>query len=599
MQTPTPSRKASTALLACGGAAGSSVRRPRGSDDDAGPLVAGDTEDEFGQFFEAMAAPGAAAAGGKTAPASSFNGHASTPLRGAGDGEEPPAPTATSLAVKNGRKKASQYDHATDGAQLLPETPALIASSSPTIHRLGGRCTTSVEGNSSAPERGATMSPASLEVSGADERSVGSCTSGHIHAPPAPDRGPKPAHTAALMGPDTHRLGSPPHNDGAGENVTALRPPPRLSSASGETEGSDSGARAAHLQGSVEPVERADSASPATPPPNAVGPEVDDDDDEFGEFVEVALGPGAGPPPHAMEEAKRQPVNEVARREEDRRDEDGADGGGDEEEEEEEWSAFADAVAPSHPQLRRVASAEDARSPECAGQFVFHRDLDVAAVARHLRELTGCVLERERGRSHGGVTEQAPPDAVCRRGGEPKARRSRGELLLAVMESLSFTRLGAAAVADGATPPLGSSVGGPTTSPAPHNLPGWLPSFGERCGGGGETPQPQPKPLTLSLVDPIVALRISDRRTPHRREQLESVLLQASQLRLHAVPVSEAIAKARELATEYQQQLQQRREKEEGHSNVENGSVWEIHPTLPTPCIGGSLFPAPSLRLPL
>ncbi|RNF05183.1 hypothetical protein TraAM80_04756 [Trypanosoma rangeli] len=695
MHTPTLPTHFKTALQACAGAG--EAQQSRGNDRGTGSPVGSDAEDEFGQFFEALAAPdvvtrtqaasvtvaaisrdstsagtgascanfpGAVAAvhgvrfstpasplsttssvrglegssalppgvannaatplhraagapwaasswseraGRKTSPATCFNGHAPTlpghtggcdkatvstrvPSMHAGDAAS--APTATSLSPKNKRKHDAQHNHKCDGELPLTETIALVSYSSPTINTPESCCMTLAEGKLSPPERGATMLLPLLEINGAaEEHSVVSCTGSSIHGSMASDSVPKLLPTATSM--------RPPHNDGVWENVTPLLRP-RLNCASSETEEDGSGVCATHGQ-----------------------VEVDDDDDEFGEFVEVAPRPGMEPVAtpevmpeggqplaHAIDGPEREPVHEVAANGETGNEQDHEN---DIDEEEGEWAAFTGAVASPSLQLQQVTSAagaagvrdvdaaEEPCSQDSEGKFIFHRDMDIARMVRWLRELTGCVLDGEESRdpSRWGATEQPQRGAVSSHCGELREGQSRSELLYSVMESLPFTGLGLPNVAGDTSPGPDCSVvlGGSFVS---HNLPVWMPFLGEGREADIETSQQlHQTAATLSLVDFVTTARISDRHIFHRHEQLESVLLQASQLQLKGIPLSEAIAKVRDVATEYQRQQQKQEEKEKQHAHVINGPVWEIHPMLPVPCIGGSLFPASSLRLPL
>ncbi|KAF5220573.1 hypothetical protein ECC02_006422 [Trypanosoma cruzi] len=286
----------------------------------------------------------------------------------------------------------------------------------------------------------------------------------------------------------------------------------------------------------------------------------------------------------------------------------------DDEEEEEEWAAFTDAAVPPNPPLQKqlvtageapgisdMCVEEDTHATRSGRQFVFRRDMDIARIIRQLRELSGCVLDTEECNGcHDDGIEQQQSDAGSSSGEDRKGKQSRRELLLAVMDALSFRRRDSVNRVE-ETPPVG---GGPCVTPgslAFHCKPlGTPPCIGGSCEGRHDTPQPQPQlpdqaSATLDgIIDPFAALRLAERHTTQRREQLESVLLQASRVRQRAIPVCEAITRVRNLAMEYEQEKQ----KEQQTSDREKESTWHIHPTLPTPCIGGSLFPAFSLRLP-
>ncbi|EAN82906.1 hypothetical protein C3747_62g187 [Trypanosoma cruzi] len=285
-----------------------------------------------------------------------------------------------------------------------------------------------------------------------------------------------------------------------------------------------------------------------------------------------------------------------------------------EDDEEEEWAAFTDAAVPPNPPLQKqlvtageatgisdMCVEEDTHATSSGRQFVFRRDMDIARIIRQLRELSGCVLDTEECNGcHDGGIEQQQSDTGSSSGEDRKGKQSRRELLLAVMDALSFRRRDSVNRV-GETPPVGGGPCVTSGSLAFHCNPlGTPPCIGEGCEKRHDTPQPQPQlpdqaSATLDgIIDPFAPLRLAERHTTQRREQLESVLLQASRVRQRAIPVCEAITKVRNLAMEYEQEKQ----KEQQTSDKEKESTWHIHPTLPTPCIGGNLFPAFSLRLP-
>ncbi|KEG09933.1 hypothetical protein DQ04_04421010 [Trypanosoma grayi] len=255
-----------------------------------------------------------------------------------------------------------------------------------------------------------------------------------------------------------------------------------------------------------------------------------------------------------------------------------------------EWAAFTGAFSVPLPIGRGVSVGATASSPKCADGFVFSRDVDTALFGQRLHDLVGCVVDTN------STVEELELKVNSGDAQQQQQQRSRRSQLTAVMEALSFTQL----TQHGDPEEELCGVGGSFVRTG--DFAGSFSYMGSLIapGGGlldGNEETPQLLTLTLSTCDPVAALQISDRRALRLRDNLESVLLLASQRQQqqqqqqrHPIPVSEAIDKVREAVDLQQQQLQ-----EAGDENV----VWTVHPTLPPPHIGDGNAPASALRLPL
>lgn len=229
------------------------------------------------------------------------------------------------------------------------------------------------------------------------------------------------------------------------------------------------------------------------------------------------------------------------------------------------------------------------------GNFEFEQDFDTALLAKQLFSFTGCTVDTSAGANrkmdyHTNTWALEGPS-------NQRESYSAGDIVTAMMEAFFFRRRKIDKNVAGTFQGVGTLFVSHISEMAARKLRNSTQSLQNMNLGATMGGKMEERWDVIGDVDPVTAVRIAELHTIRFFSNTDSFLLQPMeaqtwQVAKGPIPICDVIAKVKALNAERQKQQQ--------YQSVTDvtADLWTVHPLLPTPHIGGSVSPAPSLQLP-
>nr|CCC93539.1 conserved hypothetical protein [Trypanosoma congolense IL3000] len=270
-----------------------------------------------------------------------------------------------------------------------------------------------------------------------------------------------------------------------------------------------------------------------------------------------------------------------------------------------DWMEFEDSTiatpAPPQPQPSATCTTRLTSNNEFSGKVIsllgtsddvnLEEEFNITLLTTQLMALTGCTVGSSSNATQANFRTNKWVENVS---SGSQGNYASGDIVTAMMEALSFRRLKSNNEKRYGLQGVGNLFVAHECSAAARRLLEVPQSSQHENVGLLGNHFAEERWHVVGETDPITAVRIAELHNVRFFSSSRSVLMDPSTFQSWEepkgpVPVSDIIAKVKALNAE--------RKSQQGGSQPAH--VWEARPLLPTPCIGGSVSQAPSLRLPL